>query len=622
MAKKKLSLFTALFLLISLVSGCGTQASPESVQSAPAQTTSAPAEEEAPVSTPDAEPQSSVQESSEEPEDLPVVIEYPIADGSVTFTLWTEMLGLFSSEMADWNENICLPYAEEATGIHENVITVTDTAASEQFSLMIASGDWPDFMNAAQYYVGGLAQAYADDVIIDISEEQLDAHMPDYQAYRENWNEATNAYTTEGGHILSIFQIFSEPVTDRGVVVRNDWLDELGLDAPKTLSEFTEVLLAFHETYNCTYTYDVQGVNQMANDLFNRTYHCYEHSPMGDRNATFIFDLTDGVLGGTFSPDPSTGILDTPILDGSVNGSEFRFAVKWKQHVIEYSGSINDEGFLEANANFVDGPRKGTITPVSSEHLPDPEMPAGGPGGPGGPPPGMPPMGGPGGSGAMPPMGGPCGLGGMPRMDGKRPGGFIPDGVPMPGSPGGPPPMDTLAETAAIRVVSGQRTGEYSDGKVSIQIAPAAAGISPSQADGVKLTSGDYSAAGIVAAGNGTFTFGGKESYYEVDGKQYNSVLDFAVDTPVEAGAKSGTGAAVGEDAVLILDNVHISVDGAGRYATAAFDNAKLIVNDSDIIGTGPCANTDSIGEGRPNDKLLMYGHARTNFSVNQSATY
>ena len=350
----------------------------------------------------------------------------------------------------------------------------------------------------------------------------------------------------------------------------------------------------------------------MANELFDQTYNCYEHSPMGDRNATFSFKLQNGVLGGTFSPDPSTGIVDTPILDGSVDGNKFKFTVKWKQHVINYEGTISDEGFLDANANFIDGPRKGTVTPVSSEHLPDPEMPAGGP----------PPMGDPGGPGGMPPMGGPGGPGGMPPMGAKRPGSFIPEGVPMPGTPGGPPPMDSLADTAAIRTVSGKREGEYADGKVKIEVAAGAKGISDSQADGVKLTSGDYGAAGVVVAGNGTFTFGGKESYYEVDGKTYNSILNFSVDTPVEAGAKSGTGAAAGDNAVLILNNAHVSVDGAGRYATAAFDSARLVVNDSDVVGTGPCKNTDAIGEGRPNDKLLMYGHARTNFSVNQSKTY
>lgn len=182
--------------------------------------------------------------------------------------------------------------------------------------------------------------------------------------------------------------------------------------------------------------------------------------------------------------------------------------------------------------------------------------------------------------------------------------------------------MDTLAETAAIKVVSGQRTDEYADDRVKIEVAPGAAGISAEKADGIKMTSGDYGAAGIAVSGGCTYTLGGKESYYEVDGKTYNSILNFRVEETVESGAKSGTGVAAGEDATLIVDNAHLSVDGAGRYVTAAFDKAKLIINDSDIIGTGNCENTDAIGEGRPNDKLLMYGHARTNFSVNQSATY
>jgi hypothetical protein len=182
--------------------------------------------------------------------------------------------------------------------------------------------------------------------------------------------------------------------------------------------------------------------------------------------------------------------------------------------------------------------------------------------------------------------------------------------------------MDTLADISAIHVQAGHKGQEYSDETVMITVAEGAAGVSGHGADGVHLTSGDYSAAGVVVSGDSTFTFGGKKDYYTVGDRQYNSVLTFSVSTPVEANAKSGIGLAAGDNAVLILDNAYVSADGAGRYAVAAFNDAKLIVNNSRIVGTGPCANTDAIGEGRPNDKLLMYGHARTNFSVNQSATY
>ena len=155
-----LSTLLAMTMLLSLAA-CGSssvsssaksvstleQASEISVEEAPFLT-------EEPTEAPGAEPEEVPVESEKpekpeepaEPEEPPVVIEYPISDGSVTFTFWNEMLGLFSSEMAEWNDNICMPYAEEATGIHENVITVTDMSAREQFSLMIASGDWPDFM--------------------------------------------------------------------------------------------------------------------------------------------------------------------------------------------------------------------------------------------------------------------------------------------------------------------------------------------------------------------------------------------------------------------------------------------------------------------------------------------
>lgn len=221
------------------------------------------------------------------------------------------------------------------------------------------------------------------------------------------------------------------------------------------------------------------------------------------------------------------------------------------------------------------------------------------PGGPGGMPPGgMPPGGGPGGPGGMPPGG---------------PGGF-------PG--GGPPPMESAAEKAAIYVDSGELTDGKEDDSVILTVAEGAPGVSDKIASGVKLSSGAYDANGFAVVTGGEYVFGGKDNYFTVNGKEYNSVLDFTVDTHVSANDKGGTGVGVADSAALIIDNSYLKVDGSSRYVTAAYGSSSLIINDSDIISTGRNENTIEIAEPRSNSKLLLYGYARTNFSVGSSKTY
>jgi len=74
---------------------------------------------------------------------------------------------------------------------------------------------------------------------------------------------------------------------------------------------------------------------------------------------------------------------------------------------------------------------------------------------------------------------------------------------------------------AAVYVADGIIIPEkqYADGKVKVEIAEDACGVSADRADGLMLTSEDYTADGVVVTGDKTFTFGGKNTYYEVDGK-------------------------------------------------------------------------------------------------------
>lgn len=265
MKKKLLALLCVLALVLGLLAGCGADgaSAEESVVAVSeavepevqAETAEVPEEEPDPTAD---EPVSeeSVEETVEEiPEEPAVVIEYPLVEEPVTVTYWCSYPGLYSSIAADWNTTICFPVMAEKIGINMSVTCVSFMGESEQYNLMIASGEWPDFIQTT-YYPGGLIQAYNDDVILDLT-DMLEENAPDYMRYVSQLDSDTLEVMDENGMNLAVYSLYDEVYTTRGMVARGDWLEELGLEVPTTLGAFTDMLYKMNSEYGSDYTYRV-----------------------------------------------------------------------------------------------------------------------------------------------------------------------------------------------------------------------------------------------------------------------------------------------------------------------------------------------------------------------------
>ena len=128
--KNLICLILVLTMLAAVLAGCGAKekaAEPE-------------------AAAPDVESRSAAEgPAAEEGSAGPTSIEYPIADGNQVLTLWTD----FQEEayLKSQNDFPIMPAMREATGIDFRFVEVSKSAASEQFNLMIASGEWPDMFN-------------------------------------------------------------------------------------------------------------------------------------------------------------------------------------------------------------------------------------------------------------------------------------------------------------------------------------------------------------------------------------------------------------------------------------------------------------------------------------------
>ncbi len=196
-------------------------------------------------------------------------ISYPIGDGSDSVVLWISINQ--NDQLQSYYDLPILPQILEATGVGIDFIEISSSAATEQFQLMVASGDWPDSAQIGQYYNGGAAQAYVDDVILDLT-PLLEKNAPDYMRIVNNLNEASKAgllTTTDSGEkiYLGVSTINDVRWADNGLFARQDWMDALGytVEDMETIDGFTEVLRAVYAEYGCDWTYYMSQNGMLTN---------------------------------------------------------------------------------------------------------------------------------------------------------------------------------------------------------------------------------------------------------------------------------------------------------------------------------------------------------------------
>jgi putative aldouronate transport system substrate-binding protein len=135
----------------------------------------------------------------------------------------------------------------QKTGVTVEFLHPPAGGASEQFNLMVADGDLPDLMEYNWLnYPGGPEKAIADGVIIPLN-EVFEKYCPNLMAFLKTHPEYDRMIRTDSGHYYCFPMIRDDPklLNATGLMLRQDWLDELGLAVPTTIDEWYTVLKAF-----------------------------------------------------------------------------------------------------------------------------------------------------------------------------------------------------------------------------------------------------------------------------------------------------------------------------------------------------------------------------------------
>lgn len=256
--KKRISaLLLALCLAMSLFAGCsaGKTASEGSTKSETESTTAVSAEENAEPAAPQPEETASAEAPSAEEtsvQETPMTVEYPLCDpNEVELTVYMAMAGFIPMVIPDvanvgFDTTRGVQLVEEATGVDLKWTLIDQDSYSEQFSIVLASGDYPDYFSTPENYVsGGIDSLVDQEICIDLA-PMLDTCLPDFKnAVYSEVEDYRKAITSDTGKIVTIYNYERQSTT--GLYIRQDWLDKLGLEVPATYDQLHDVLVAFKD---------------------------------------------------------------------------------------------------------------------------------------------------------------------------------------------------------------------------------------------------------------------------------------------------------------------------------------------------------------------------------------
>lgn len=269
MKKRLLALLLVIAMLCVLMAGCGSSSTEttdtdtdtqqettteeaadeaaEEAQTAAADDTSEPAEEAA-----EAEPEEAEAEA-EETTVTETEIVLPLSDGSVTYTVWMGISPSAMNYITTLAENQTYIEWMERTGVNLEFEHFHPDNQETQFSLIVSTGDYPDVMNGvANSYTGGPDAAIEQEVFIDHT-ELMQEYAPNYWSIITSDEDLWDAVSTAEDQIAGFYSLYSTPMlNDSGYLIRQDYLDDLGLDTPTTTSELYDVLTAFRDEKGVT----------------------------------------------------------------------------------------------------------------------------------------------------------------------------------------------------------------------------------------------------------------------------------------------------------------------------------------------------------------------------------
>ncbi|HZH58345.1 MAG TPA: extracellular solute-binding protein, partial [Metabacillus sp.] len=188
---------------------------------------------------------------------------------------------------------------EKLTNVNMNVIWVPDEIGADRLNAALASGKLPEIVTITDIKASSVLNSLRAGMFWEIG-----PYLNDYPNLKK-MNESILTNISFEGKIYGIYR--ERPLSRQGVVIRKDWLQNLGLPMPKTVEDLYEIAEAF--TYNDPDqngkhdTFGITDRNDLTYGVF-KTLSSYMGTPneWGERNGKLVpdFDTEEYMLSMKF----------------------------------------------------------------------------------------------------------------------------------------------------------------------------------------------------------------------------------------------------------------------------------------------------------------------------------
>lgn len=182
--------------------------------------------------------------------DVPMIDDntYATGDKIVEEPIELDITVVSGSHVGNMADLTWIKRLQEDTNINMNFYHINTGDTVEQRNLLFATQDFPDIFwgNPTDQQIADCIEA-GDIIPLD---DLIDQYAPNWKAYLEANPNVRKLITSSDGHIYSL-PVVRDEIVQNGIrdqwLINKVWLDELGLEIPKTDVEFVEAMRAFKE---------------------------------------------------------------------------------------------------------------------------------------------------------------------------------------------------------------------------------------------------------------------------------------------------------------------------------------------------------------------------------------
>ena len=271
---------------------------------------------------------------------LAILLTIGAALAEVTYPLITEPVTIRiavaqhdADVVEDFNTKYAIAEAEKVTGVHIEWIPIIEGNTTEKVATMLA-GDLPDvFLGLVND-----TMILQNTSLFVQTEDLIEKYCPNiyatYEAEVDGWR---TFLTYPDGHMYGLIANYRAAYNnsiDGTMWIRKDWLDNLSLAVPTTLSELEQVLIAFRDQ-------DADGDGDVANEI--PWDWCQKHYAAKWYEVAHMF-------GSTLETDGMFDIVDGKVTDAA-RSEEFRTILEYLNYLCR-EGLMNIEGITQEQDQF------------------------------------------------------------------------------------------------------------------------------------------------------------------------------------------------------------------------------------------------------------------------------